>query len=161
MMVGRALLVAPVIARGCIEREVYLPAGTRWYDFWTGELFAGGQTITRPAPWTRPVMFGREGSTIALNIAEQSLAKRADRRAFMIFPPKEAGTFASQNFEHDGISEAYRDGRHGGWRIEIEAEASRVSARVRCFGNFNTQDEKPELIFPHTELRPVMISDSS
>lgn len=30
--------------------DVYLPAGTRWYDFWTDEVIDGGKTIAADAP---------------------------------------------------------------------------------------------------------------
>lgn len=44
-MLGRALLVAPILKEGAAGREVYLPAG-QWQDIWTGERFAGGRTYT-------------------------------------------------------------------------------------------------------------------
>jgi alpha-glucosidase len=160
MMVGRALLAAPVVEPGCAEREIYLPAGTRWYDYWAGEIFAGGQTVTRPALWSQPVLFVREGSAIAVNVAEQSFAKRADRRGFMIFPPRGSGAFTVENFEDDGESEAYRSAHAGGWRIEVEADASCISARVEHFGASDLRDERPWLIFPQTEARRVSISYS-
>jgi alpha-glucosidase (family GH31 glycosyl hydrolase) len=40
-MLGRGLLVAPVISEGAAGRTVYLPAGD-WYDFWTGVPVSGG-----------------------------------------------------------------------------------------------------------------------
>lgn len=110
MMVGASLLSAPVVEPHCVERRVYLPAGTLWYDFWTGESSAGGQTVTRPAPLDRPVLFAREGSAIAVNIAEQCFAKRAERRGFLVFPPQDPGAFVVENFEDDGESEAYCSG---------------------------------------------------
>jgi alpha-glucosidase len=90
MMVGPALLAAPVVAPGAATREVYLPSGVHWYDFWSGELFEGGQTITCPAPWARPVIFVREACAIPINVATQSFADHPDRRSFMIFPPSGA-----------------------------------------------------------------------
>uniref|UniRef100_UPI0031E3418A glycoside hydrolase family 31 protein n=1 Tax=Chitinophaga sp. TaxID=1869181 RepID=UPI0031E3418A len=30
--------------------EVYLPAGTRWFDFWTGEQVEGGKTLQKETP---------------------------------------------------------------------------------------------------------------
>ena len=158
MMVGASLLAAPVVGPDCVERDVYLPSGTRWYDFWTGESFAGGQTVTRPAAWDRPVLFAREASAIAVNLAEQSFAKRADRRGFLIFPPKGAGRFVAENFEDDGESEAYRTGGSGGWRIELEAEANRIFARVRRFGSLSVGSERPQLILPDMEKRPISLS---
>ena len=29
------------------ESQVYLPAGSRWYDFWTNEIFNGGKEIVK------------------------------------------------------------------------------------------------------------------
>ena len=31
-------------------KDVYLPNGAEWYDFWTGEKFSGGQTIKKEVP---------------------------------------------------------------------------------------------------------------
>ena len=107
MMVGHSLLAAPVVDPGHIHRAVYLPFGAHWYDFWSGEVFEGGQTITRPAPWTRPVLFARESCAIPVNVAAQTFAARADRRSFMVFPPTGSGAFTTENFEDDDESEAY------------------------------------------------------
>ena len=49
-MFGPAFLVAPVTDQGATSREVYLPAGTDWYNYWTNERVKGGQTITVAAP---------------------------------------------------------------------------------------------------------------
>ena len=36
------LLVAPVMTEGATSRDVALPAGPTWYDFWTGEVATSG-----------------------------------------------------------------------------------------------------------------------
>ena len=51
-MFGPAFLVAPVTEQGATSRQVYLPAGTDWYNFWTSERLTGGQTIRRQRPST-------------------------------------------------------------------------------------------------------------
>ncbi len=45
-------------------RRVYLPAGTDWYDFWTGERLAGGRTIDSPAPLETMPLHVRAGSIV-------------------------------------------------------------------------------------------------
>ena len=76
-MLGRALLVCPVTEpmyfdRGSVplEREktwtCYLPAGCDWYDFWTEERHAGGQTVTVDAPLDRIPLFVRAGSILPM-----------------------------------------------------------------------------------------------
>lgn len=57
-LLGRDLLVAPVLAEGATERQVYLPDGV-WFDVWTGERFEGRQTIVVAAPIGRPPVFSR------------------------------------------------------------------------------------------------------
>jgi alpha-glucosidase len=160
MMVGPSLLVAPVVEAGQLQREVYLPFGAHWYDFWSGEVFKGGQTITRPAPWTRPVLFARESSAIPVNVAAQTFAARVDRRSFMIFPPMASGAFTMENFEDDGESEAYKMGGYGGWSIEVEADTKSVLVRVSRFGTFTRLDPEPRLILPEGEMRTVSIAKS-
>jgi alpha-glucosidase (family GH31 glycosyl hydrolase) len=49
-LLGDRFLVAPVLRKGAVARDVYLPAGT-WKDFWSGRIYRGGQTVkSYPAP---------------------------------------------------------------------------------------------------------------
>jgi alpha-D-xyloside xylohydrolase len=47
-----------------MQRRVYLPAGTDWYDFWTGERLTGGRTIEAPAPLETMPLHVRAGSIV-------------------------------------------------------------------------------------------------
>src|ERR1051326_8858560 len=47
-LVGKDLLVAPIVRQGAVERSVYLPRGL-WYDFWTGKAHEGAQHILAKA----------------------------------------------------------------------------------------------------------------
>ncbi|SAK80185.1 alpha-glucosidase [Caballeronia hypogeia] len=123
MMIGAALLAAPVVEPGRSAREVYLPKGARWASYWSGEVFEGGATVTLPAPHERPVMLIREGHVIALNIAEQHFAQPADERAFIALPCAGAGVAKGECVEDDGESEAWRHGAQGRWRVVIESDA--------------------------------------
>ncbi|HET6970403.1 MAG TPA: glycoside hydrolase family 31 protein, partial [Phenylobacterium sp.] len=101
LLLGPSLLVASVVEPGRTTREVRLPAGAAWVDFWTGERFAGGRRVTRPAPWGQPPVMMREGSAIPLNVAEQTFDRRADTRAFAVFASRE-GRFSAHCHEDDG-----------------------------------------------------------
>jgi alpha-D-xyloside xylohydrolase len=75
-MFGPALLVNPVTKPmyygpnstpiTCAEktRPVYLPTGSDWYDFWTGERYAGGQTLNAHAGLGTMPLYVRAGSLI-------------------------------------------------------------------------------------------------
>jgi alpha-D-xyloside xylohydrolase len=63
-LLGDDLLVAPVMVEGATERLVYLPAGARWLDAWTGAAHPGGQWLTAPAPLERIPVYVRDGGTV-------------------------------------------------------------------------------------------------
>ena len=46
---------------GQTEREVYLPKGAVWTNYWTGEKLKGGQTVTTAAPLEQIPLFMRDG----------------------------------------------------------------------------------------------------
>ena len=69
-LLGRDLLVAPVVREGARSRSVYLPAGSRWERVTvgadgslrpTGDMYAGGQRIEAPAPLANIPLFVRRG----------------------------------------------------------------------------------------------------
>lgn len=65
-MFGPDILVAPVLYAGAETRQVYLPAGVDWEHAWTGQTFAGGQTIEVATPIDEIPVFTRQGSKLPL-----------------------------------------------------------------------------------------------
>jgi alpha-glucosidase len=62
--IGDALLVAPILDEGAVERRVLLPAGA-WAHLWSGAITtspAGGQNVTVAAPLGAPPVFYLNGS---------------------------------------------------------------------------------------------------
>ncbi|MBB3260071.1 alpha-glucosidase [Paraburkholderia bannensis] len=157
MMLGASLLVAPVVEAGQRERQVYLPAGARWVDYWSGAVFEGGQTLTLPAPWDAPVMLIREGGVIALNVAEQHFGERADRRAFMVVPMAAEGGTSAQYIEDDGETQAWRDGGCGTWRIAVQGGAQTLSITLAREGDRRFLCDTIELHLPDSETRAIML----
>ncbi len=76
---GSTLMVCPVIWPMYYERdseplddvpksrEVYLPAGRSWYDFWTEQAYSGGQTIVAAAPLETIPLFVPDGSILPMS----------------------------------------------------------------------------------------------
>jgi alpha-glucosidase len=62
-LLGRDLLIAPVLDKGATFVEVYFPVGDEWVDLWTG-LDAGkpGYRSKMPAPLGKPAVFLRKGA---------------------------------------------------------------------------------------------------
>ncbi|MDO4460987.1 MAG: glycoside hydrolase family 31 protein [Bacteroidia bacterium] len=63
-MFGDAILVCPVTDPNVTSREVYLPQGCEWIDYWTGKRYAGGVSITAYAPIDILPLFVKAGSII-------------------------------------------------------------------------------------------------
>jgi len=59
-MFGSDILVAPVMEAGVESREVYLPAGCKWTESYTGIVYEGGQTVDAKAPIDIIPVFIRE-----------------------------------------------------------------------------------------------------
>jgi alpha-D-xyloside xylohydrolase len=77
-MFGPALLVAPVYEYGTTSRDVYLPGNTNWYDFYTGEVLAGGKHVNAAAPISRIPLFVRAGSIVPTGPAIEYAAEKPE-----------------------------------------------------------------------------------
>lgn len=85
------IMVCPVTDPGVDSREVYLPAGSNWYDFWTGTKLAGGEKISADAPINRLPLFVKEGSIIPTTTpAEYAAASASQPITIDIYPGKDA-----------------------------------------------------------------------
>ncbi|HMO62573.1 MAG TPA: glycoside hydrolase family 31 protein [Ferruginibacter sp.] len=109
-MFGPSLLVNPVTAFKATNRQVYLPAGQGWYDFYTGRYFAGGQTITADAPYQRIPLFVKEGSILPLGPELQyTTEKKADTITLCVYPGSDASFTL---YEDEGTSYNYEKGEY-------------------------------------------------
>jgi alpha-D-xyloside xylohydrolase len=63
-MFGPSIMVCPVYEYGDTARDVYLPQGKMWYDFYTDSVYMGGQTVSADAPYERIPLFVPSGSVI-------------------------------------------------------------------------------------------------
>lgn len=107
-MFGPAFLVAPVTQFKARERQVYLPAGTSWYDFHTGKSETGGKTVRASAPYERMPLFVRAGSIVPIGPAVQSTAEKTDGALTLNVYTGADGSFSL--YEDDGTSRQYLNG---------------------------------------------------
>ena len=106
-MFGPALLVAPVVEQGSTTRQVYLPAGADWYNFWTNERSHGGQTITVNAPIDTLPLFVRAGSILPLGAPVESTNEKQALQELRVYPGADA---AFDLYNDDGTTYAYESG---------------------------------------------------
>ena len=86
-MFGKSVLVCPVTksmySKNMKEdfstiksRELYLPKGADWFDFWTGDKFPGGQTISKETPLDVIPLYVKAGSVLPIGPAVQYAAEK-------------------------------------------------------------------------------------
>ena len=121
-MFGKAFLVAPVTEPMYVfsekekwespyedfstikTKKVYLPEGSKWIDFWTGETLNGGQTIEKEVPIDIIPLYVRTGSIIPFGPKVQySTEKKWDNLEIRIYPGAD-GEFTLYEDENDNYN---------------------------------------------------------
>jgi alpha-D-xyloside xylohydrolase len=118
-MFGPAFLVNPVTERmyslpnaGDIKktRKVYLPKSVNWYDFWTGKVIAGGQTVDAPAPIETIPLYIKAGSIVPMGpYLQYATEKAADPIEIRIYTGADA-EFVLYEDENDTYN--YEQGKY-------------------------------------------------
>ena len=106
-MFGPAFLVAPVTKYQARSRDIYLPAQTKWYDFWTGDIVPSGAS-TALAPYDSMPVFVKAGSIIPFGPDEQYIGEKpADPITLIVYAGADS-TFTL--YEDDGLTFDYEHG---------------------------------------------------
>jgi alpha-D-xyloside xylohydrolase len=129
-MFGKSLLVSPVTSPmytkpGTIQgrdtvkledfslvksKQTYLPKGTEWYDFWTGEKLAGGQKVSKQTPLDIIPLYVKAGSILPLGPEVQyATEKKWDDLEIRVYPGAD-GDFTLYEDENDNYN--YEKGKY-------------------------------------------------
>ncbi|NDL67513.1 glycoside hydrolase family 31 protein [Anaerotalea alkaliphila] len=159
-MVGDSLLVATVMDEGVRERSVYLPKEDRgWYDMNTGLHYAGGQTVTVPAPLDEVPVMVRGGAVIPMNTGDITFdTKDKDARTFLVYPVKGTGTTECWIYEDDGISMDYEKDLFKKIRFTVETTPEEIRVDIKAEGDYKLPYDTFSVEFPKQELREIAIN---
>lgn len=121
-MFGKAFLVTPVTRNMYVfsdkeqwkdpyedfsktgTQDVYLPKGTKWFDFWTGEALNGGQMVTKEVPIDIIPLYVRAGSIVPFGPKVQySTEKKWNNLEIRIYPGAD-GEFVLYEDENDNYN---------------------------------------------------------
>src|SRR5215208_6587293 len=132
-LLGGDLLVAPVTQPCQTARQVYLPAG-EWYDWHTGERFAGGAYVLAPTPMDRIPIYARAGAVIPMWRAAPATTSGHHPEAIElhVFVPAADGEHRSLLREDDGLT---RDGGHLTTTFTLARSGDRVTLRGEVEGD--------------------------
>jgi alpha-D-xyloside xylohydrolase len=112
---GKSIMVCPVTKALYLNNgkadfstvkteEVYLPEGTDWIDFWTGEKHAGGQKISKEVPLDILPLYVRAGSILPIGPKVQyAEEKRWDKLEIRVYEGAN-GEFTLYEDENDNYN---------------------------------------------------------
>ena len=120
---GNALMVCPVYEYKAVKRNVYFPATTGWYDFYTGKYLAGGSRIAADAPYSRLPLYVREGAIIPFGPEIQYTSEKKPDFITLYVYGGQNGSFTL--YEDEGENYNYEKGSYSTIQLNYnEAEKS-------------------------------------
>ena len=155
-MFGDSLLVANVVEKGAKIRSVYLPEGSAFYDFYTREVYEGGQTIEFPVNLGSIPLFVRSGALIPMASNQMmNLMNETVTGLTILCAPDKDGSFIL--YEDDGVSMDYEKGLYLKTVITMTA-GERTVIGFKQEGSFETSVETIALEKIHREKAPYWVS---
>ena len=132
-------------------RKVYLPAGTDWIDFWTGEKHPGGQTVSANADIDVMPIFVRAGALLPMaEPAQHTGAIRKDRMDLQVFPGADCRFTLYQD---EGDSYRYESGLYATIDMTWEDATGTLTLHARK-GDFPGMPES--IVFSLSGLSPAI-----
>ncbi|MFV0362516.1 MAG: TIM-barrel domain-containing protein [Suipraeoptans sp.] len=130
-MFGESLMVCPVTKPMYYDRNskelntekkwrCYLPTGVKWFDFYTGKEFEGGQYIVADAAINKIPIFVRAGSVIPMEEKLEYANEQVETPINIFIYPGADATF--YYYEDDGESYEYENGRYNYIRLSWSDE---------------------------------------
>jgi alpha-glucosidase len=137
-LLGRDLLLAPVLRPGKVCREVYLPHGV-WYDLHSGARLNGPQHVLADARLDRPMpLYARGGAIIPCGPALQWSDHYPLGRLTLDIYPDDRGSAEGSLYEDDGRSFDYEAGQicRTSYRCEVDRQRGISSIQALREGNY-------------------------
>lgn len=154
-MLGDALLVANVVEKGAKTREVYLPKGEIFYDFYTREAYEGGQKLQIPVDLSSIPLFIRSGGILPLDLNQMdNLMKEQVRGIRILCAPDKDGRFTL--YEDDGLTMDYERGDYLKTEISMRAGVQTLLS-FAMEGSYKTTLEDVEIDMIHREKAPYWV----
>ncbi|WP_413671036.1 glycoside hydrolase family 31 protein [Mucilaginibacter sp. Mucisp86] len=115
-------------------RSVYLPAKTKWVDFWTNEFIEGGRTIISDAPISHIPVFVKAGSIIPVGPVITYATEPVNSAVELRIYAGQNGKF--DYYEDDGTSYEYKRNRYAKFTINWNDKKQLLTIGNR-HGTFN------------------------
>lgn len=159
-MFGQELLVAPVLEKGAVTKDVYFPEG-EWIDFNNGKtLYRGGQWKTVDAGLDIIPVFVKKGAIIPTMPVMQYLDEKPNAPiSFDIFPGIINKEYSFSLYEDDGESRDYEKDIYRRTNIGSTTlkEEIRVSLNTVEQGGYSFKGARNFIFRLHLQKKPASI----
>ena len=161
-MWGDNFLVSPVVDSGITEKEVYFPKNYFWFDFFTDNLYKGGEEYIVKVQEDHIPVFVKEGSFIPMVEPVQSTKYYNTKELKLHYYPESKNQESTgMLYDDDGITpDAYEKGLY-----EILHFKSLVNKDNLTFEftnelgtNYNSEDRKVQLIIHKFDAEPKSVN---
>ena len=158
---GKDFLVTPVLKQGATTADVYFPARSAWFDFYTGEKHAGGATEAVKLSADHLPVYVRAGAFIPMAKVVQTTRDYSTAHIDLhYYHDASVGAGAGKLYDDDGATaQAYEQGKY-----ELLRFASKLQGRslvLRIDSEVGTQYQRPErsiaLQVHNVTTRPALV----
>ena len=124
-------------------KNVYLPAGCDWYDFWNGSKYKGGEVVVVEAPLGKMPLFVKAGSLIPLGPEKQFAAEESNSPLILMVYPGKNCEFTL--YDDDGETYDYRRGVHSKIKIAWDDKNKKLNIGKQI-GDYKGKTEEFKII---------------
>lgn len=132
-MFGPSLLVNPVYQYKARSRDLYLPKGAGWYDFYTGKYYEGGQKLTAEAPVGRMPLYVKAGAILPVGPELQYTGEKPGAPITLYVYTGADGAFTL--YEDEGVNYRYEQQQYSNipFRYNESTHTLTIGARTGSF----------------------------
>jgi hypothetical protein len=144
-LLGRDLLVAPVVVAGVGERRVaeqvvWFPPDALWWHWLTGERFEGGREHAVWSDIDEMPLFARGGVVLPLQLSERARDDKGNDNGMSapigeavllrVYPGREGTRSVSRLYEDDGATTAYQKGAYAQTFFHYQQDNGQVTIEI-------------------------------
>ncbi len=154
-MFGDSMMLAPVVKEGQTQRDIYLPRGTKWINYWTGQEYNGGQTISQNVALGDLPIFVKKNSMIPTRDVQQYTDEKPLTNLILdtYLDQKASYTF----YEDDGKTYQYKQGKFNQTNLSVLRQGKNVVFTQQKMAKGYESKLKQYTLKLHTVNKPVKV----
>ena len=155
---GNNFLISPVVEPNVSEKEIYFPATSNWFDFYTGQKYKKGTTAEVHLEKDHIPTFVRGGAFIAMAKPMQNTSNyNVSDLDLHFYYDAEAKSSEGLVYNDDGKTpNAFKDGAYELLKMKSDASASGLDIEIKkeIGANFKSEFKNLDVIIHNISAKP-------